>query len=327
MKTLDQILPNLLVTIEPIEKQRLESIQSRNQGYLAIAVTLALGGIGVLASLSGGLPPYVPIVLGIVALLTSGILFATWIHSPYAAFRDRFKNDFIGRVLASIADEVQYFPAGNDAILQDYKASELFPKAYDRVSIEDTIFCRLGETDLRLSEIHTEYKTTSTDKDGNTQEHWHTLFRGLFLSADFHKEFHGRTLVRTDFAEKRLGVLGRFFQKPIFSSDQLVILEDPDFEREFVVHSSDQIEARYILSTSMMEKMLELKHRFASDVEYSFLHSRMFIAVSTTRNFFEPKQSVSLTDREYLQDFLDQTNLCLGIVETLGLNVRIWSKR
>lgn len=327
MKTLDEILLGLLVAIEPLEQQRLESIRKRGTGVVVTVGLLTAGGLGIAACISSRVPPWIPIIIGVLTLLGLIATYQTLIGGPFQAFRDRFKHEFIGRLLDSIAEDVRYFPSGDNQILADYTASELFPRSYDRSHVEDTIYCRLGQTDLRLSEIHTEYKTTTTDKDGKTTEHWHTLFRGLFLSADFHKEFHGRTLVRTDFAEKRFGILGRFFQKPILSKDQLVILEDPEFEREFVVHASDQVEARYILSTSMMEKMLELKRRFDSEVQFSFRLSRMFIAISTTKNYFEPVQSTSLTDRAYLNGFLEQAGLCLGIVEDLGLNVRIWSKR
>ena len=36
-------------------------------------------------------------------------------------------------------------------------------------------------------------------------------------------------------------------------------LENPDFEKTFDVYSTDQIEARYLLSPSMMERLLALE--------------------------------------------------------------------
>jgi len=43
--------------------------------------------------------------------------------------------------------------------------------------------------------------------------------------------------VKSDVAEKIFGSFGRMFQQSLFSSLQLVQLEDPDFEREFVVYT------------------------------------------------------------------------------------------
>ncbi len=55
-----------------------------------------------------------------------------------------------------------------------------------------------------------------------------------------------------DFAEKLLGKFGQKFQKS-FTHGKLVKLENPEFEKEFVVYSSGQQEARYILTPVMME--------------------------------------------------------------------------
>lgn len=267
-------------------------------------------------------------VAGMVGIAAMAVVYSRLISKPYQAFRSAFKHDLIGPLLESIADDVRYEPAGDGAIMDDYHASELYSAGVDRYSTEDTVSCRIGATDLLLSEIHTEYKSEGMkDKDGRRSEQWHTIFQGLFISADFHKDFRGMTIVRTDMAERALGTLGRFFQKPIFSSLQLVQLEDPEFEKDFVVHASDQIEARYILSTSLMGRMLELKRRFASTVQFSFVRSRMFIAVETATDFFEPHQHRSLFDDECLRGYVDQLSLCLGVVEELGLNTRVWAKR
>lgn len=327
MKSFDELLPELLQAVRPIEERRLETLRSKSVGLKWI------GGIilgAVLASLAGvaAFGSAIPaIVLGISGLLASGIVYAHWLSKPFEIYRSHFKHEFIGRLLNSIADDVRYAPEGDTIVMDEYRGSELYPRSVDRETIRDTIACRVGKTNLVISELHTEYKTTSTDKDGNTKTSWHTIFRGLFISADFHKDFRGATFVRSDVAEKTFGIVGRFFQKPIFSTNELVLLEDPDFEREFVVHSSDQVEARYILSTSLMQKMWELKQRFSDSVEFSFLRSRMFIAISGNRDYFEPTLSRSLLDTEYLKEFLGQAQLCLGIVEDLGLNVRIWTKQ
>lgn len=326
MKSFDELLPKLLQTVGPIEERRLETLRSKSVGLKWIGGIILGTVLASLAATAAFGSPIPAIVLSISGLLASGVVYAYWLSKPFAIFRSQFKHEFIGQLLNSIADDVRYAPEGNAIVMEEYRRSELYPRTVDRETIQDTIVCRVGKTDLVISELHTEYKSTSTDKDGKQKVTWHTIFHGLFISADFHKDFRGATFVRSDVAEKAFGVVGRFFQKPIFSANELVLLEDPDFEREFVVHSSDQVEARYILSTSLMQKMWELKQRFSDRVEFSFLQSRMFIAISGNRDYFEPTLTRSLLDTEYLKEFLGQAHLCLGIVEDLGLNVRIWTK-
>lgn len=326
MKSFDELLPELLLAVRPIEERRLETLRSKGTGLRSIG-GIVLGAV--IASLAGSAAfgsPIPAIICAIAGLLACGVVYAYWVDKPFQLYRSQFKREFIGRLLNAIADDVRYAPEGNAMVMDEYRSSELYPRQVDRQTIQDTIACRVGKTDLVISELHTEYKSTSTDKDGRQKVSWHTIFRGLFISADFHKDFQGVTFVRSDVAEKTFGIVGRFFQKPIFSENELVLLEDPDFEREFVVHASDQVEARYILSPSLMQKMWELKQRFSDRVEFSFLRSRMFIAISGTRDYFEPTTDRSLLDTEYLKEFLGQAQLCLGIVEDLGLNVRIWTK-
>jgi hypothetical protein len=324
MKELEQLLPEVRANLGPLEQMRIETLTESRRGYLNLCG--ALGGGIVSSYLLSWWAVSAAVIGGIATLIGLTMIYQKYIGTPFASYRREFKQKFISGLLGSLADDVSYLPGGDRSILSDYQRSELFPRDPDRETLEDTIYARIGGTDLAVSEIHTEYKQTTRDKKGKKKTTWHTIFKGLFISADFHKEFRGRTIVRSDIAEKYFGQIARFVQKPVFSELQLVQLEDPDFEKEFVVHASDQIEARYILTPSLMQKMLELKHRFGDKVEFSFLNSRVYIAVSTSRNFFEPKLGQSLEQSETLQAFLEQVRLCLGIVEDLDLNVRIWSK-
>lgn len=325
MRAIEDILPELRQKLGPLEKQRQATLSRRGRGTLIMLVVLGCGVAGTISLSRFAI--WAAVIGGIMTVIGLVVTYINEFAGPQEAFRKEFKNQFIANLLAAVADEVRYLPEGDRDILQDYRRSELFTTEPDRETIEDSIFARVGQTDLRVSELHTEYKETTHDSDGKEKTKWHTIFQGLFISADFHKEFRGKTFVRSDVAEKAFGRFARILQKPIFSDLQLVQLEDPDFEREFVVQSTDQIEARYILSPSLMRRMFELKERFGSRVEFSFLLSRVHIAISTSRNFFEPKLGKSLEDPTTLRESLDQVSLCMGIVEDLDLNRRIWSKR
>lgn len=279
--------------------------------------------IGVLASLGH---PVAGIVVGGITLLAILVVQGVKIAPLHQEYRKRFKSEFIHQLLQAMTDELRYSPDGDPAALTEYTRSELFPTTVDRHHIEDTIFAKMGATDLLASELHTEYKRVTRDKNGRTKTTYHTIFKGLFISADFHKNFRGKTFVRSDVAERHLGQIGRFFQKTFFSSLQLVQLEDVDFEREFVVHSDDQIEARYILTPAAMQRMLALKEKMSANIEFAFLHSRVFLAIGLQKDLFEPDLSQSLNDDRYIAGFLEQVELCLGVVQDLDLNTRLWTK-
>ncbi|UCG49610.1 MAG: DUF3137 domain-containing protein, partial [Phycisphaerales bacterium] len=102
--------------------------------------------------------------------------------------------------------------------------------------------------------------------------------------------------------------------------------EDPEFERNFAVYGSDQIEARYILSTSLMSRIVDFKKGSGRKIHLSFVGSRVFVAISYTRSLFEPRIFTTLLDFEPIRGYFEDLQLAVGIVDELNLNTRIWSK-
>jgi hypothetical protein len=180
---------------------------------------------------------------------------------------------------------------------------------------------------MAFSEVHAEYKSTHTDNKGNTHTEWHTIFKGLLFTADFNKDFRHVTVVLPDVAEKLLGRFGRALQGATFMSDlKLVKLEDPDFEREYVVYSQDQIEARYILSPALMKRLYDFKMRTRKELYFSFVGSRVCVAIPYNEDLFEPKVFQTLLDFSVVERYFSDLQFAVGIVEDLNLNTRIWSK-
>ena len=108
--------------------------------------------------------------------------------------------------------------------------------------------------------------------------------------------------------------------------DQLVKLEDPEFEKHFVVYSKDQIEARYILSTSLMRRIVDFKKKTKKDIHLSFVGSKVYVAISYVRDLFEPRVFQTLLSFEPIQQYFEDLSLAIGIVDDLNLNTRIWTK-
>lgn len=318
------ILPELRRELADLERLRAALYQKVIHGWLKVAGSVVIGGALTAMCLWLKWGVVVPFIL-ISAVWTIASAWTSDIVAPRATYVVEFKRRFIAPIAQSIGDGFRYAP--NRMVFPKlYAASAIFQPSPDRYGGEDRLEGVIGKTYVQMSELHTEYKTTSKDSKGRKSTTWHTIFKGLFIHADFHKNFHGHTLVRPDFAERTFGILGRAIQKKSPGGNRLVQLEDPEFEREFVVNATDQIEARYILTPNMMRRMLEVRRKFNAPVTFSFIHSSLFIAVPLDRNLFEPRFGTSLFDEQYLRGYYEQINSCVGIVEALGLNVRIWGK-
>ncbi len=57
----------------------------------------------------------------------------------------------------------------------------------------------------------------------------------------------------------------------------------------------------------------------------SFLNDRIYMAISTDKNLFEPKLYGKNTDIESVQMFINEVRLFAGIVKALKLNEHLWS--
>ncbi|MGL4854827.1 MAG: DUF3137 domain-containing protein, partial [Lentisphaeria bacterium] len=190
---------------------------------------------------------------------------------------------------------------------------------------EDLVTGKYNDVDLAFSELHTQYKTTSKNSKGSTTTHWHTVFKGLFVIVDFHKNFKHKTMVVPDFAEKMFGqLIGNFMQRNNFArSGKLCRMEDVEFEKIYAVYAHDDIEARYLLSPHLMSEMVKMRQRFGCNIYFSFIKSKLFIAIESKYNFFERPKSIDVNS---LCHTFNEINTILKIVDDLNLDTRIWSK-
>ena len=318
-------LEPILREIEAERSQRVQQFAQITLWSVVIGGLLSLG----LAMFQVGAWALAP--LGI-ALLIVGVAYA----SKASEWRNTFKTRVMTRLVKLFHPSLNYYP--NRAIAkQEYRLSMLFHNSPDpdRYRGEDYIEGVIDKTDIRLSELHTEYRQVTYDSKGNRREYWVTIFRGLFISADFHKHFHGITLVLPDTEQSWLGGFGQWLQSISAmlgnQPGELVKMEDPEFERLFKVFSTDQIEARYILTPNMIRRIVEFRKKTDSPLRLSFIASRVFVAIPTYHDHFEPPSLFApadkLLDPSTLAQYFDELKFALAVVDELNLNTRIWTKR
>ncbi len=321
MKTLEELKAfydtELVAELRQLEAKRKQVMIN---SLIAVGVVAVLGLVIAGAVMAQGGPPFILIFFLVGGAIVGGIAFS-FISKGYKA---EFKQRIISKIITFLEPGLRYSPQGL-IDRQTFKTSTLFKHSIDRYRGEDRVDGTIGQTQVAFSEIHAEYKTSSgTGKDRKTE--WHTIFKGLFFIADFNKHFKGQTVVLPDTAEKLFGGFGKMLQSWNMSRDDLIKLEDVEFEREFVVYGSDQIEARYILSTSLMQRILEFKRKTGTKIYLSFTGSNVYVALPMTKNLFEPKVMSSIMDFEPILDYARDLSLAVAIVEDLNLNTRIWSK-
>lgn len=306
--------------LNDLELQRKDVAAAKTKSYLFIAGGILLFAIGVI---SGTL--ILPGAIAGGAVLIAGIVFYSKASAKFVAYRRYFKQMAVPIALKSV-DESLTIDYRSGLSENEFIYAQLFANRPDRYSSEDQISGIVGKTSLSFSEVHAEYKTETRTKNG-TQTHWHTILKGIVFQADFNKHFNGITVVRP----KNMGAAFSAWVSramPMFSasSKELVQLENPEFNEEFVTYSTDQVEARYILTPGMMERLCELNKRCSYTISVSFIDSSVFIAFPLNKNYFEPPVHKTLLDSNLLQEDTEVIRFMYGIIKDLDLNTRIWTK-
>lgn len=110
------------------------------------------------------------------------------------------------------------------------------------------------------------------------------VFKGLLMAMDAPKVAEAPVLLRRDAGNK----LFRFMSERKLFGMEKVELEDVHFEKEFDVYSTDQIKSRTILTPRFMERLKGISRHYNAPVTAAFYEEKVFIAVHTNKNFFEP---------------------------------------
>ncbi len=264
---------------------------------------------------------------GFVGLVVAGLVLAAGAAWCFGGLARDAKASIIGALARFVDPSLTYDPTGY--IPRDqFERTRLFTHGVDRYSGEDLVRGKIGATQIAFSEVHAEYKTTSADAKGNRTTSWNTIFKGLFVVADFNKELRGMTLVLPDVAENLLGRMGSRLQQVegVLRHAERVQLEDPRFEKQFVVYADDQVESRYVLTPALMERLVEFKQKAGRPTYFSFAGPNVSIAIETKRDMFKMGLTHTLIDRQRLQEHLHDLEFAVGIVKDLDLNTRIWTK-
>lgn len=229
-------------------------------------------------------------------------------------YKDAYKDQLVGAFVEAIDPTFIGRPRSFIEKITFMRAN-FFPHELINVySGKNLIQGKRGSTDFRFSEV-------KIKKDYN-----HTsgiIFKGLFFEADFHKHFKGRTIVKP---RKRLDMLP-FYRKRIRHIDaERISMEDVDFNRKFTVFSDDPVEARYLLSMSLMDDLISLRNRLNCKMYISFIGDNMYLAIKWKKKLFSRYWKLSANDEDLIYQYYEDLIFCLGLIDDLNLNTRIWSK-
>ncbi len=231
---------------------------------------------------------------------------------PVSKYKSDIKGDIFPKVFSFFGDYC-YNKEGIPSV-SIFKPSDIIP-SYDNERTEDYIKGEYKGVTLEITEARLEVE--SRDSEGRRSTH--NVFKGVLVLLSMHKSFKGKTIIKRD----RGGMINWLTDK--FNALEKVGLEDPVFEKKFEVYSDDQVEARYLLTTSFMERLLKLSELMQSNyIQASFYDNKLLMMMDSDKNRFETSSIyMPATFEEDIDTILAEMNEIFQIIDILKLDQNI----
>lgn len=230
-----------------------------------------------------------------------------------------FKTKVFNRIIHFINPSFQYILHGHIS-LQELIETGIFENKYYDIDGNDQVIGNHNGIAFQFCDLNVERtKKLSNEKDGPDN-----VFLGQLFIAQFNKSFNTELYL---IPKKREGILtGNDIKDHLsFNLGEKVILEDPEFMNMFHVYSNNQIEARYIMSSVLMQRIKDLTIKTKGQYFISFKNNRISVANNSKRNNFETKLFKS-TDNHLMVSFYNELCNQLSIIDDLKLNIKIWKQ-
>jgi hypothetical protein len=301
-----------------LENFRQSTVRARRRAMLTLVGIIAGGAAALGLFLWAGAAALGPLAFAFLAgIPIATVSLSLWylktrIWHPKYAYLERYKTVAFSAVCAQQFPGIAYRPdAGISYEIID--RCGLFPWVSAVYQSEDRFEGRWGKTAVCFAEAVAQ-RAVERGPITKRRTEYVTYFRGLVFIADFNKHFHSTTRLVPCGSEPRAR-----------AGESRVELEDPAFMQTFDTWSTDQTDARYVLSPSLMER-LGMLHRAFPGMRAKFEGGRLLLFLPRNQDLFETTLDTPAADPRVLASFNEQVKRCLEIVQVLDLDTRIWSK-
>lgn len=251
-------------------------------------------------------------IVGIFILSIATIFVSNYMISKRKKMLKHYRGVPREKLIGYLLDDYSYYFDDTGRIDSFEFDCSQFSKQYDCYSSSDLLVINIpnddgseSKIDLNIADVNT--YDISVDEDGSRTTS--DVYKGMFGYVKFKKKF--KCILTIDSKYKRRGVK---FEK--------VVLEDINFNKKFKVASNNQVEARYILTPDMMEKISLLDSKIKG-VKIVFVDSYVYIG-SEKVNMFELGNYKINDDLSIFENLYDEIRVILGIVDELKNNNKVF---
>ncbi len=237
-------------------------------------------------------------------LLLPGLL-VLWISSSkIKEISNDFKNTYVKKEIEKrIPNSTFYINEGIDSgVVSDSNLVKL----QSRYSTEDLLVGKIDNVDFKCADVHVQ----DVRSNGKTT-YVVTTFRGRFYEFDFFKRFKSNVFLLQP---------GQY--RP-FTSFKEMKLESIEFNSEFKIYTNNEHDVFYLLTPHLMEKLLVLDNKYSDKIGFSFLNSKLYIAIDNRIDTFDVTGLGDITQND-IDDAIIEIENIIEFVKFLNLTSTIF---
>ena len=262
-------------------------------------------------------------------------------------FKSLVKKDLLPKILESL--EGISWCSGKETISDEtIRKSQLFG-SYNIRENDDAFTGEYKGVTFKVSETNLSYESGSGDD--------HTVsnvFKGIIILIDSNKEIKAHTKIQPKMDKKTeiictlllVFLWGSLLYYAISSesyfisciflfsgtisiislfshSNKEMNLEDPDFNKKYIVTTEDQVEGRYLITTGFMDRFKNLQTAFGTkNIKCAFFDNKVMFALHTNKDFFELSGGLfhSLKHPKRVKSFYEETTAIYDIIDYFKLD-------
>ena len=261
---------------------------------------------------------------GMISLVSSSMPIAIKnenVDNKKDAKKKQYENTVLKKLIHYMDSPLSFHPSRSISKRQAINTHLLDEIRLKRYSGENLCIALINNIKVEFSEIH----SIINQNNLNTQ----TSYRNdMLLIAEFPRSFSSKLFILPDKnKEVYPGLIGSWLQNNNFTDKNVIKMDNIEFERYFFIYGNDDIEARYILTHTVMEQLLKIRKKSTSDISISFSGGKMNILFPNFGYKNMINSSSNIEHFEYIRPYIDIIYSILDMISLLKLDDKIWNKK
>jgi uncharacterized membrane protein len=289
----------------------LKRLEEKRVGlYQQYAKENKVGMIFLVIAVLSGLPGFFLtqiflIIIGIIFFVVAIIFFGrAQRHSM--TFKAIVKAEIVTEILKEQFDDVSYEPKNHISIPRIVQTGMV--KRPDRYVGEDLIMGSYKGVKFEVSDIDLKERVETRDSKGNVTVSYQTYFKGRWYVYTHERQFKEELKI----------IEGRGFgvnTKGLVKLD----VESIEFNKKFAIFATSQEFGFYLITSSMIEKLMELEKLHRGSILYYYVGNELHIGVNDRRDYMELSIKTPINEAS-LKTFMSDIDLIPAIINELRLD-------